>query len=275
MSEFYRTLKTAGGTAGLELDGKALALINGYTMREYTAEELFAFKVTMCDNEVDRDLEAFTAKALHTLASLFQGKTVIMDHHPRAENQCARIYDVSVVKDAEKKTGYGDDYVRLVACCYMPRCAENSATIGMIEAGILKEVSVGCRMKKETCSICGNPYWSRECEHRIGMVYEDGKKCFVKLEEPQDAYELSFVAVPAQPAAGVVKGFEKAEDGKTFRAELYAMSGMMKELAAAVGQIEKNTRPDKDEPTSVVMDAEADALMSGAKALIKSIEGEM
>ena len=37
-----------------------------------------------------------------------------------------------------------------------------------------------------------------------------GKSCCV-LSEPVDAYEFSFVAVPAQPAAGVMKGFR--EDG--------------------------------------------------------------
>ncbi len=34
------------------------------------------------------------------------------------------------------------------------------------------------------------------------------KRCIVRLAEPTDAFEWSFVAVPAQPRAGVVKGFQ-------------------------------------------------------------------
>ena len=34
----------------------------------------------------------------------------------------------------------------------------------------------------------------------------DGKTCHFVLSDPQDAYEWSFVAVPAQRDAGVIKG---------------------------------------------------------------------
>ena len=44
------------------------------------------------------------------------------------------------------------------------------------------------------------------CQHRKGEVY-DGKLCWWELEEAVDAYEWSFVAVPAQRDAGVIKGF--------------------------------------------------------------------
>ena len=42
------------------------------------------------------------------------------------------------------------------------------------------------------------------CEHRHGKTY-DGTLCVMALDDPQDAYEVSFVAVPAQPEAGVIK----------------------------------------------------------------------
>ena len=40
-----------------------------------------------------------------------------------------------------------------------------------------------------------------------GETY-DGKLCCGVLSNPVDAYEFSFVAVPAQPGAGVTKGAE-------------------------------------------------------------------
>ena len=45
-----------------------------------------------------------------------------------------------------------------------------------------------------------------------GRLY-DGQRCHQVLYEPQDAYECSFVAVPAQRAAGVVKRFQGEAPG--------------------------------------------------------------
>ena len=125
---------------------------------------------------------------------------MICDHAWLAANQVARIYRAEVVKDGAAAV------LRLDV--YMPRNAETQPVIDKIESGILKEVSVGCSIAKATCSVCGQPYGT--CSHERGRAY-DGKPCVVELSEPTDAYEVSFVAVPAQPAAGVCKG---AEPGK-------------------------------------------------------------
>ena len=36
-----------------------LALINRYTRRPFSEEEIYTFSVVLCDNEVDRDFERF------------------------------------------------------------------------------------------------------------------------------------------------------------------------------------------------------------------------
>jgi hypothetical protein len=41
--------------------------INKFTRREFAADELFAFPVILCDNEIDRDCERFSDKALEQL----------------------------------------------------------------------------------------------------------------------------------------------------------------------------------------------------------------
>ena len=84
----------------------------------------------------------------------------------------------------------------------MVRTESNQDLIAEIEGGIKREVSVGCSVARMVCSICGEE--GGRCGHRKGEAY-DGKLCFFSLDEPLDAYEWSFVAVPAQPAAGVVK----------------------------------------------------------------------
>lgn len=97
---------------------------------------------------------------------------------------------------------------------YMLRGGENDALIAQIEGGIKKEVSVGCSVERCVCSICGEDI--NTCAHKKGEVY-GGKVCCAELVNAQDAYEWSFVAVPAQPRAGVLKrcGGEDAGTLKT------------------------------------------------------------
>ncbi len=183
--------------------------INKYTRREFKADEMYAFSVVLCDNEVDRDFERFTDSALEGLAKLFLGKTGIFDHSHKAENQCARIFSAEVKTIEGEKNRLGEPYKQLFARAYMPKSAASDELILAIESGIKKEVSVGCSMKSSVCSVCGQP--AGVCQHKKGKTYrKNGSKtlCYFDLSDPADAYEWSFVAVPAQPAAGVVKAFD-------------------------------------------------------------------
>ena len=188
-----------------------IGLINGFTVRELTPEEVFCFSVVLCDNDVDRDLERFTDDCLKGLSTLFLGKTVLMDHWHSAEKQMARLYALEV-EDTDRKTALGTPLKELRGKAYMLRTETNKDLIAAIEGGILKEVSVGCSVAKRACSICGKRMcwsWDSGClvcddGHVQGMKYPEGT-CVCELSEPVDAYELSFVAVPAQRNAGVRK----------------------------------------------------------------------
>ena len=181
-----------------------LAKINALTRREFTEEELYTFPVTLCHNDIDRDFERFTDESLKQMAELFIGKTIIKDHNPNADNQAARIYDTEVVTDAEKLTQDGRPFRYLKGYAYMVRTSENADFILEIDAGIKKEVSVSCSAGKKICSVCGK----ESCEHIAGKVYE-GTLCCHLLDNITDAYELSFVAVPAQQGAGVTKHYHQ------------------------------------------------------------------
>lgn len=172
--------------------------INAQALVEMTAESVFAFRIAACDDQVDRENERFTVECLEGLAKLYVGRTVIMDHQWSAKNQTARIYDAKV----EESGGVH----RLILYCYIPRSDATASVIASIEAGILREVSVGCAVGKATCSICGADKTKTLCGHRPGREY-DGQLCAVELSEPKDAYEVSFCAVPAQKEAGVVKQY--------------------------------------------------------------------
>ena len=87
----------AAQLANQEVDEAELRAINKHTLSPLTAEEVFTFKAVLCDNEVDRQSERFTVKALEDLKKLFIGKTVIKDHSWSANDQVARIYATDLV----------------------------------------------------------------------------------------------------------------------------------------------------------------------------------
>ena len=186
-----------------------LEQINRFAKAELTEDQVYTFSVRLCDNEVDRDFERFDGAALEKLGELFLGKSGIFDHQWSAQGQTARIYRTEVVQEPSRVTAAGDAYCWLKGWAYLLRTEKNADLIAEIEGGIKKEVSVGCSMGRSICSVCGAE--SGSCQHVKGQMY-DGKLCFAELREPLDAYEWSFVAVPAQRSAGVLKRFGQESD---------------------------------------------------------------
>ena len=176
-----------------------LGAINALAKAELKEEQVYVFSLRLCDDQVDRDFERFDTAALPGLAKLFIGKTGIVDHKWSSESQVARIFAAETVLEE------GISYIK--AWAYIRRGGSNDEIIADIEAGIKKEVSVGCAMGRSVCSICGGEYG--QCGHQKGQHY-DGQLCCAILKEPMDAYEFSFVAVPAQREAGVLKGMGRS-----------------------------------------------------------------
>ena len=95
-------------------------------------------------------------------------------------------------------------------------------------------MSISCSAAAKTCSICGK----EQCAHLKGRIYQ-GKPCHKILQQITDAYEWSFVAVPAQVHAGVTKRYGSAEP------ESSAAIALQKQLAAQnqlLEQVEADTR---------------------------------
>jgi len=214
-------IEKAAQLAHQELTEAELREINKYAQTPLSAEDVFVFNAVLCDNEIDRDHERFSLKALKDLKKLFIGKTVIKDHTWEADNQVARIYSVELVQHQKTVAG-GEPYTQLVAHCYMVRTAGNADLIAEIKGGIKKEGSIGCAVKSSICSICGVDNTKTYCAHWPGRTYEkDGhlQLCTYTLDGARDAYEFSLVAVPAQKAAGVSKSYtgktiHEAQDGQ-------------------------------------------------------------
>lgn len=197
--------------ATANISDEELALINSFSKKELKKDEIYTFSVNLCDNEIDRDNECFSDEALESLAKFFVGKTAICDHSMKTENQIARTYYARVESVSGKLNSLGKPYKVLKAKAYMPKTDKNKTFIEEIEAGIKKEVSISCSARSRTCSICGRQLGSSECHHASGRVYS-GKKCYALLSDIADAYEWSFVAVPAQKNAAVVKSYKISGD---------------------------------------------------------------
>lgn len=204
----------------LEVTEDDLKKINKYTLTPKTADEVFVFKTIMCDNEQDdRNDMPFNLKALQDLNELYPGKTMLKDHSRRADNQIARIFDTELTQKANKTTELGEIHTELHSKIYMIRTESNKDLIAEIEGGIKKEVSTSCMPKKMICNICGTDNMKHYCRHYPGVEYEitdekgqsSKKRCKILLHGAKEAYELSFVAVPAQPRASTHKsiGFTK------------------------------------------------------------------
>ena len=225
-----RIIKTAAATR------EQMEAVNRFSRRELGPEEVYIFSMVLCDNEVDRDWERFSVPALHKLGELFVGKSGIFDHRPSAENQTARIFQTQVEADPARLTSQGEPYTALKGWAYMLRCPKNEELILEIDGGIKKEVSVGCAVARKTCAVCGQEAGS--CGHLPGESYGSVVGHWI-LEDPTDAYEWSFVAVPAQPGAGILKSGGDAVR-KLLEADTLALSAPeTRQLRQMVERLEK------------------------------------
>lgn len=159
----------------------------------------------------------------------------------KSKDQSARIYTAEVQTDETRKTADGEVYTFIKAKAYMVRTEKNKDLIAEIDAGIKKETSVGCCVRDISCSICGKNIKTEGCEHQKGKSY-GGRVCCYLLSEPTDAYEWSFVAVPAQKNAGVIKSFDPEakhrkleEAAREFRDEL--KSDILRSAASVIPEM--------------------------------------
>lgn len=213
-------LTKAAKVESLEITDADLKKINKYTLSPVTADDVFIFKAIMADNEQDdRNFAPFDLKALQDLKKLYPGKTFLKDHNKAADSQIARIYDTDLIQNASRQTEIGELYTELIAKVYMIRTESNKDLIAEINGGIKKEVSTSCMPEQILCNICGCDNIKEYCRHWPGREYDitdsngrtSKKRCKMLFHGAKEAYELSFVAVPAQPRAGTSKKINNQE----------------------------------------------------------------
>ena len=94
---------------------------------------------------------------------------------------------------------------------------------------------MGCAVERSVCSICGEDMnASQRCGHQRGQEY-DGQLCTGILLGATDAYEWSFVAVPAQRNAGVMKHMRMEQEAALGRKYLESLRGEVARLGGLAG----------------------------------------
>lgn len=160
-----------------------LSIINTYTLRPHTADELAVYTVRLAGNAVDREGERFTENALSDFAATLPGKGLLIAHDWTGPG-IGLFYKSWIADDLGTTWLFGR--------CYMLRNdPEAAAVIAKMDAGIAKYVSIGYA-----------------CPARYEVTLPTGGK-FVELDrgpsgEKCSALEGSIVWLGAQAHAAVV-----------------------------------------------------------------------
>lgn len=198
-------------------DIKDIDLINKHTIVPLTEDDVFTFKIRLCDNEIDRVFDGMTDKFLEEFKEKGSNLTGISNHDWSSNNQVSRLYDTEIITDDTKTNKIGEPYKYVLGKAYTLKRFEEY--IEKISAGLLKETSVSFESSGDTCSICGAETVKGEdsiaiCPngHIMGQMY-DGKLAYNVVDNLTDIFEWSLVAVPCQRDSGVVsKSLNKNSD---------------------------------------------------------------
>lgn len=157
-----KTLKFAGikTTPSRPTDAQ-LALINQFTRRPFTAEELYVGQLRLANNAIDRDNERFSEEVLTRFAATAIRKTMLFDHSRETQDGAVgKFFDVTIEKLALQQANAetGEDLVLpanvteawfLCPWFYVPVKGVDEQVIVKIDAGIHDFASIGFRC--ESC----------------------------------------------------------------------------------------------------------------------------
>lgn len=154
--------------------------IERYINKKFDQNDFFIFNIKLCDNEVDEDLECFSVSSLEKLALFYKGKLGILNLID--ESQYPRIFNCKIKKFSNKKTKIGNNYIELIAKAYISINKETENIIYNIKNNLLKEISVGCLIKKTICPICRKEFNDFMFPNK-NKIDSDGKSDYIPKNE--------------------------------------------------------------------------------------------
>lgn len=148
---------------------------------EVSAADLYFFPGIISNQIIDSYATKMALSSLRNYAADASSGVGMQNSHRSREMSIGRLFNGVLEEDNTKLDG---SFPRVYADFYTLRDLQltpdfnTNHLIRAIEAGIVKDLSIGFKEGvgyRETCSICGNSYWSYECRHIAGSEYEVGE----------------------------------------------------------------------------------------------------
>ena len=227
-----------------EAPNKTYALVNALSAGEYYGS--------------NRNGDYFPEKALKDYHKTFEAMGHVYTHH--------------VNKDPKKALGsvkfahYNPDMKRVELVLELDN-EKAKPVIKRLDKGELPAVSMGCRVPKDTCSVCGNEATkvANYCEHlkdNMNKVMPNGKKVYAINNQPK-FFDISVVTIPAEKTASFIKKIS----GKTKSS--FAKSASEEEMPLTWAEsIAKTAALETQADIKKKIDAKVDAISDDPKKLV-------
>lgn len=258
--QFQKQFGVAGSksVSGADITAAMLAKINGYALKELSADEVYVRKVLLAHNAIDRDNERFPEPLLDNFAATLPGKSLLFGHDRRNYFPLGLFFDASTesmtadqfkaITGEDPRLPEGITQVKVLwGWFYIAKTGSAEDMIANIEAGVYRHVSIGFAaadlngVKKEI----------------------NGPVLYWEYVGPGEALEGSLVWLGAQPGATAQKALKDQEDHTQ---EEQTMKGLIM-LLAAMG-----VKTLTDTATEEQVAAGVKALIAEKDAQIKALE---
>lgn len=179
------------------ISDRDINLINKYENKTLALSKdmIYAFEITLCDNELDADCQVISTESLYKLKDLALGHFGFLTSDIKA-----RIFDTYIEKIfiSRSNSALAEEIYKLKAKVYVLKKSITEEELNKLLNH--PKISVGFSVKRRVCSICG----SSECfKHIKGQKYIDEAGiellCYRILNDPTDFYEWSIVPNQQEP----------------------------------------------------------------------------
>jgi hypothetical protein len=179
-------------------DAAQLAIINKFTNREHTADELLVGQMRLANNCIDRDVERFSEETLQWFADTVVGRTLLLDHDANVNRSAiGKFYGVAVDKMPLQKaiTETGESLLLpndisevwfLSPWFYIPKKGVSEKDLARLESGVFSHVSIGF-----------------SAERRVPITDGKGSTLFYEYQGRGETREGSIVYLGAQYGASI------------------------------------------------------------------------
>lgn len=168
-----------------------LSKINKLSNTDAIKEDFYVWRSLACDSMKDRHSDILLKQFHASAARMAPDKSMLLDHMRSSGAVIGKIFNA----ETNGKELYLDFWTD----------AQNEVLTRALALGRLNKVSISFSTKLAdiVCSSCKKSLYDKECPHYPGWPDEKGFTVYALVKDCADFFELSIVAIPAQPRAGI------------------------------------------------------------------------